>query len=557
MRNQEKKISSYIDRLNNERKPGEHNSYELDSEYEELMETVRLVKNLKEPEFPKEEFQEKLAASLVNQGKGKRISLKREKNIWFPAGVVLAAVLAVVLLINFVLPQLNTDIVYSMELAYQDVKAYHGILEVTQSNARGEVTTQSVREVWSDRNGNYYVKELEGSSKGIITVNNGTEKWQVRPDLKEVNVFAAFPDSYRFTFELGSEIEGIKTALEVRTVGEEEIAGRKAEVLSVTPKGGDTYRLWVDQETDLPLQKETALQNAIKYKVTYKSITFREAIPEELMAYSLPKDYEAIRTDSEQFVDNMEEAVRLAGFIPKEMKAVPAGFAPAGISVDPEKKSINRYYRKEDGNKKVVIAERAAEGELSPDSAAILGSVNNQKAEILTDMEVNSGYAGYGAYAELTGLSSIRWQQEGMEYAVYGELELEELSVFAQSLSSGNVVIPEKEEDFTDKPRIEVPVDLESETNEQKSVDAGHSPWKLDPAFVAQVFASLLISPEGIVGDYPIAYQDVKIVQNNGKTAIAEMNGEKTTVSRVYLKRLVRQDETGIWTVVGYDPVNK
>lgn len=557
MRNQEKKISSYIDRLNNERKPGEHNSNKLDREYEELMETVRLVKNLKEPEFPKEEFQEKLTASLINQGKGKRVSRKREKTIWYPAGVVLAAVLAVILLINFVLPQLNTDIVYAMELAYQDVKAYHGILEVTQSNARGEVTTQSVREVWSDRNGNYYVKELEGSSKGIITVNNGTEKWQVRPDLKEVNIFAAFPDSYRFTFELGSEIEDIKTALEVRTIGEEEIAGRKADILSVTPKGGETYRLWVDQETDLPLQKETALQNAIKYKVTYKSISFREAIPEELMAYSLPKGYEAILTDSEQFVDNMEEAVRLAGFTPKEMKAVPAGFTPAGISVDPEKKSINRYYLKTDGNKKVVIAEQAAEGEFSPDSAAILGSVNNQKAEILTDMEVNSGNAGYGANAGLTGLSSIRWQEEGMEYTVYGELELAELSAFAQSLSSGNVVIPEKEEDFTDKPQIEVPVDLESETNEQKSVDAGHSPWKLDPAFVAQVFASLLISPEGIVGDYPIAYQDVKIVQNNGKTAIAEINGEKTTVSRMYLKRLVRQDETGIWTVVGYDPVNK
>ncbi len=556
MRNQEKKISSYIDRLNNERKPGEHNSNKLAGEYEELMETVRLVKNLKEPEFPEDEFQEKLAASLVNKSKGKRAASKREMNIWFPAGVVLAAVLAVVLLINFVLPQLSADIVYAMEQAYQEVKAYHGILEVTQSNARGEVTTQSVREVWSDRNGNYYVKELEGSSKGIITVNNGTEKWQVRPDLKQVNIFAAFPDSYRFTFELGSEIEDIKTALEVRTVGEEEIAGRKADILSVTPKGGETYRLWVDQETDLPLQKETALQNSIKYKVTYKSIMFREAIPEELMSYSLPKDYEVIRTDSEQFVDNTEEAVRLAGFTPKEMKNSPAGFAPAGISVDPEKKSINRYYRKEDGNKKVVIAEQAAQGELSPDSAAILGSVNNQKAEILTDMEVNSGNAGYGAYAGLTGLSSIRWQEEGMEYTVYGELELAELSVFAQSLSSGNVVIPVKE-DFTDKPQIEVPIDLESETNEQKSVDAGHSPWKLDPAFVAQVFASLLISPEGIVGDYPIPYQDVKIIRNNGKTAIAEITGEKTTVSHVYLKRLVRQDETGIWTVVGYNPLIK
>jgi len=92
------------------------------------------------------------------------------------------------------------------------------------------------------------------------------------------------------------------------------------------------------------------------------------------------------------------------------------------------------------------------------------------------------------------------------------------------------------------------------EEQDQKSVDAGHSPWRLDPAFVAQVFVSLKISPEGIQGDYPIDYNEFKIVQNNGKEAVAEVGGGKTPISKVYLKRLVRQDNTGIWTVVGYDP---
>jgi hypothetical protein len=108
---------------------------------------------------------------------------------------------------------------------------------------------------------------------------------------------------------------------------------------------------------------------------------------------------------------------------------------------------------------------------------------------------------------------------------------------------------------FIAEPQVEVPIDLEDEKNEQKSVDAGHSPWKLDPIFVAQVFASLLISPEGIVGDYPIAYEDINIIKNNGEIAIAEIKGEKTTVSRVYLKRLFRHNSTGIWTVIGYDPI--
>ncbi len=36
-----------------------------------------------------------------------------------------------------------------------------------------------------------------------------------------------------------------------------------------------------------------------------------------------------------------------------------------------------------------------------------------------------------------------------------------------------------------------------------------------------------------------------------------KINASNSVVSRIYLERLVRQDETGIWTVVGYDPVNK
>jgi hypothetical protein len=105
------------------------------------------------------------------------------------------------------------------------------------------------------------------------------------------------------------------------------------------------------------------------------------------------------------------------------------------------------------------------------------------------------------------------------------------------------------------KPQVEVPVDLEAEEGAQKNVDAGHSPWKLDPAFVAQVFVSLKISPEGIQGEYPIKYEELKIVQNTGKEAVIDVSGSNTPIKRVYLKHLVRQDNTGIWTVVGYDPI--
>ncbi len=46
--------------------------------------------------------------------------------------------------------------------------------------------------------------------------------------------------------------------------------------MEVTPKGGALYRIWVDKETKLPLQKQTAMQNALQSTVTYTSIDFSQ-----------------------------------------------------------------------------------------------------------------------------------------------------------------------------------------------------------------------------------------------------------------------------------------
>jgi hypothetical protein len=102
---------------------------------------------------------------------------------------------------------------------------------------------------------------------------------------------------------------------------------------------------------------------------------------------------------------------------------------------------------------------------------------------------------------------------------------------------------------------VEVEVNLEVEKGDQKNADAGSSPWKLDPVFVSQVFVSLQISPEGITGDYPVKYEELKLVKSDKKEAVVEVRGKKTTIGKVYLKRLIKQNDTGIWTVVGYDPI--
>jgi hypothetical protein len=121
-------------------------------------------------------------------------------------------------------------------------------------------------------------------------------------------------------------------------------------------------------------------------------------------------------------------------------------------------------------------------------------------------------------------------------------------------MTDQDLLIPSETDECLDKPKVDVPYDIEEEKNTQKNVDEGHSPWRLDPIFVAQVFVSLKISPEGIEGEYPIRYEDLKIVKNDGIRAVVKVLDKSSPVSRVYLERLVRQDSTGIWTVVGYDP---
>ena len=107
------------------------------------------------------------------------------------------------------------------------------------------------------------------------------------------------------------------------------------------------------------------------------------------------------------------------------------------------------------------------------------------------------------------------------------------------------------------QPEVYVYVDLTVEENTQKSVDRGSSPWRLDPAYVASVEASLMISPGGIVGEQAVKYEDIQMIYNNGIKAIAKVNTKKSPVDKIYLEKLIRQDETGIWTMIGYDLADK
>jgi len=602
MNNSEKAISDYIDKLNSEKKPREHELADNSAEMEELMGVVRQVRSLREPVLPQKNYVNSLAQKVASDLKSGILDGPARKNSTVQAhtdveqikksdsktsdsgkllsqntkrsmsktnsssrlkariagtGVAAAVVIIAMLMLNFVYPLFSKNIVHAMEEAYQKVTAYHGLLEISETNAQGDTLNHTRLEIWADRNGHYVVKGIEGLQKGQITINDGQKKWQIRPDEKAVYVFAPFPDPYRFVFEIGKEIDQVKNALKTTNVGSDIVSGRKTDVLEVTPEGGLPYRIWVDTETKLPLQKQTAMQNALQHKVVYTNIDFMDSIPSELISAGFPEGYKVIETYSEQSVSNIEEAQEIAGVAVIVPEGIPEGYSLEGITVVTDEKVVKLQYKTGSGNdsRRVIILEGKAKGEFKQNPSSILSKNNGADVEIQSPVQMGSGILdAAGAYAGITDISSVRWRQDGYEYAVVGDISMEELIEFANKIPGTDIEVPASDGAFPSKPQIEVPIDMEIERNTQKSVDSGHTPWKLDPAFVTQVFVGQLIYPEGIVGDYPISMDEIKIVYNDGKAAVAQISGEKTPAKNVYLKKLVREDATGIWTVVGYDP---
>lgn len=108
-------------------------------------------------------------------------------------------------------------------------------------------------------------------------------------------------------------------------------------------------------------------------------------------------------------------------------------------------------------------------------------------------------------------------------------------------------LVPALDREFIRTPEVEFTVDLEVERDLQEQVDQGHKPMMLDELQVTRDYISRL----GDTGS-----SELKAIQQTDRVAIVEIIADQAPVKRVYLEKLIRQDQTGIWTIVGYDPWN-
>ena len=213
-------------------------------------------------------------------------------------------------------------------------------------------------------------------------------------------------------------------------------------------------------------------------------------------------------------MSNLDEAVKICGIKPVDLSEIPKRILA-------NKDRIVFDF----GDTIVTEARASLPFVISPTAA--LGQVAGGPLEVLRD--------------------SLRWQQNGLEIMVQGS----RAEQIARQVA-GDLVLPQPGQGIKQAPQVTVEVDMDMQKRNQQQVDAGSSPWQIDPLQVAFTFVALQMSPGGITGQPPLHYSTLRMMTNTGTVAIVQVQEGQTKT--VYLKRLIRQDNTGIWTVVGYDP---
>mgnify|MGYP001167358185 CR=1 FL=1 len=514
----EDRIDAMIDSLREERRPADPESA-LESE---LLVTAKLVKSVRKQAEPSPDFGEKLAASttaLATAAKGRHSELEKEKTGGIRSGwksyskLIAGIAAALVLIVTLTLgPKLwNNDVAYAMSKAVGKLTSYHGVLQKSYKTSDGSGQVVRTVEVWSY--GDMYATRRDD---GIWTVHNGEKKWQVRPAEMVVALLPVAPDPDRSGLDLR---EQAKRALEYphTVVGEDVVAERNTVCIEISPPGGLPYHLWIDKETNLPLQLRTAAHNGIQTTYTYTLFEGNADIDPSIFEYKVPVGFAVVDDNPGQWITAPTEALGIAGFMP----VVPDSFI--GNPMVAHSGAVRILVNGDEGV--TVITQKPAEGEFKPVNYAAIGTVAGGPLEVLD--------------------GRLRWQQNGVEITVEGPD-----SVVVAKLFAPDLVMPEESPVRGFAPQVEVQVDMEIAANDQKQVDGGHSPWQLDPVMVSVSFVNQKVYEGTFEG--PNIGEDLCTVEaSDGVRSIVSIN--KGPVAKVYLQKLVRQDESGIWSVVGYD----
>lgn len=278
-------VSRFIDDLNNEKKPI---SGLEDKETEQLFETIRAVKRQKS-----------------NYKQIKKVPLKNRSS-YMKRFIAVASVIAVFLLVSIVQfpSDKNENIVQAMVKAYESLDSYTGTIEI-KSMIDDEVEFVEIIEVMYKKP-NKFLATHNYDNTTFTQLSDGDALYTIEKE--RVLVDYTNPEKELWRYHLGQQIEDIQYANNITAIGTEIILGREATIYQYGfADDNNSYKIWVDNETKLPLQKELIIPENRKIVNRFINFELNSIIDDSVFTFSPSGDKEVIELNRKVELSELKE----------------------------------------------------------------------------------------------------------------------------------------------------------------------------------------------------------------------------------------------------------
>jgi outer membrane lipoprotein-sorting protein len=350
------------------------------------------------------------------------------KRLWLAVGMLLVLSLTVAACGQQMTAE---EIVAKMQETVENTEDGHAVVKV-EANAQG-IALSVTGEVWEKSPNKFRAKVLETSDpqfEGTIMVSDGQQGWFYEPGRNVVTVGQVeemeTPLPQQMLGEMQGAIEHILDASNVELAGEEEVAGRAAYKLVLTPKedaeqvfpGGGTATLWVDKDQWFILKATYEGSTFGQGSMEVQSFELNPGLSDDLFAFEIPDGVEIIDAKAQAPIPlTLDEAKAQAGFPLLLPEYLPEGATL--IEVFKNRDTIILRY-----NHSAEIAFALAQGpELAsppPMGASQDITVRGQSATVITD--------------EAVGNTFLYWTEDGVTVTIAGHISLQEALQVAESL---------------------------------------------------------------------------------------------------------------------------
>ena len=255
---------------------------------------------------------------------------------------------------------------------------------------------------------------------GQFVISRGAMSWDVDPQRKRVVVSEnkAAVDPVAVVDDIAL-VDGNYRA--VRTASGN-TASRKVDVVDLVSRftGERAMRLWIDVQTHVVLAKEAYHSDgSLAWSTRYEDIRYTDDIPQSIFSPATPPGFVTVHGRSYQEARTLPNAVPDAGFKPVTPKYLPEGFVLSGASVSLIKGVRNLHLIYSDGIRTMSLFENAT------DRAIDFAGLHPQT---MTFDKHDAEYVRDGP------TTLLAWREEGLAFALVGDLDLKELVQIATSV---------------------------------------------------------------------------------------------------------------------------